>query len=334
VVAGNVGTIEVGSQVMSSSYALSLFLVLLALEAPRIEARLLFPIVLILSFSTNISFIAAPLFFIQGSTNRDRCLKLCGVLTLIPILINGLLATFYSSSPVSVSQFSGRLFDFFYLLQSLFDVLDRTIFYLFITPVAGGLLFPLAVWARIPIIFLSFGIYRSLWKRNCLRMRLLSAGLISGSVLYIAAHSIGRGCSVSGSIHDFSLSPNRFSFLLVTLNFLAWSVLIINQPTGSSRTKNMSIFAMVLVQLATTVLANTPIPHTPVGTWKVFSEQISLARKSPPGTLIDDVQLGPYFGSNPWGLIHCDTTNKLYLICSELRGNLDGRSYEIPRSGA
>lgn len=106
VIAGNVGTIEVGSQIMSSSYALSLLLVLLALEAPRIKARLLVPIVLILSFSTNISFIAAPLFFIRGSINRDNCSKLSGVLTLIPILINGLLATFYSNSPYSVSQFS------------------------------------------------------------------------------------------------------------------------------------------------------------------------------------------------------------------------------------
>jgi hypothetical protein len=324
VIVGGIGAIEVAGFAMCIPYVLTLLLVILASEEPRWRARWLVPAVLIFSFSTNFSFIAAPLFFLRGVNSRDRWLIVCGILTLIPLPVNISLAAL-SDSPYSVAQFDQ-------LGTSVVATVDRAIFYLFAVPLAGGLLSGVSDWVRMPVLCASMLVYLILWFKGSRQARMLSTGFAAAALLYISAHAVGRSYPMSGSILDFKLTAQRFAFLLVPCVFMAWSVLIFDQQWLSARAKNLAFFLMVFAQLATSAIEAS---HTPAAqqfkSWELFVSQLEEARRSLPGTPINNVPLAPANGGKPWGLIHCDTSDDRSIKCSNQEGNRDGIVYEISR---
>ncbi len=327
IIIANIGTIEVAGSGMCTSYVLSLFLVGLALEVPRLKATFLVPLVLILSFSTNSSFIAAPLFFLRGISSRDPWLIACAILTLVPIPVTLALAAF-SLSPHSLGSFA-------HLGVSLVAIADRLIFYSFVAPFGGGLMININDWARLLLILASILVYLYLWYRSSCKSRLISASLVAGAALYLTAHQFGRPYNIAGSILDFRLTADRFTFLLVPYFCIAWSVLIFDQERLSVRAKNVAFSLMVVVQLTTTALYGSSSSSTDqIKSWQLFVSQLEEGRRSPAGAIIDDMPVNPIQAGVPWGLVHCDTSNDRYVTCSDQRGNRDGVVYEIPKVNA
>jgi len=326
VIAGGIGSLEVTGFAMCVAYVITLFLVLLALEEQPRHTALLAPLILTLSFSTNSSFTAAPLFFIRAFMTRSRSLAIYGLITIAPLPISLGLAKL-SHSPHSLARLG-------VITEPLLSIVDRATFYLFVVPVGGGLLSEASYFWRYVVFVSSVLAFIWLWKGATTRAKLLCLGLAATTITYIAAHAFGRAYSMSGSLVDFRLTPSRFAFLLVPCVVIAWSTLILDQRRLSARTKNVFIGLIVAAQITTVTLQQRlSYSSSPIKSWARFSTELSGALNAPAGGDISPVSLNPVIHGEPWGVIQCDASDRRVVRCSGLKGNKDGVVYEIARSG-
>jgi hypothetical protein len=327
VIVGSIGTIQVLGFAMCISYVISLFLVLLALQAPPLKPSRLIPLVVILSFSTNSSFIAAPLFLLRAYTTRERGMLLCGILTFAPLPIILALAS-ASASPHSLAALQNTP-------AKILATIDAGVFYLFAAPMGGGLLANLDKPWRFCLLSIFIASFLIFLLKSGRRSRLLSLGLAGAAVLYIAAHGFGRAYSITGSLTNFRLTPDRFAFVLIPCTVMAWTALLFDQPRLKGRVRDSFFLIIVSAQILTTVISRgATMPTFSSRSWERFALELYAARRNPPGLHIAEVPVNPMRRGQSWGLIRCDNTAADYVRCSDVRGNWEGIVYEIPRLAA
>ena len=311
----------------SVSYVVTLFLVILATEDVPKTSGWRFLAVLLLSFSTNLSFVAAPLFLLRGIIVRDRGLLLCGLITLAPLPV--LLVLFeVSKSPHSGSPQQEAI-------ASLLSVVDRTMFYIFAAPVCGGLLHSANTWTRLFAVSAAILLYWTIWLKSAKSARATSAGLVATIIVYIAAHEFGRTYSMDGSMADLRIPATRYAFLLVPCAVMSWCALIFDQGTLNKRREVYALGWLVGIQLVTSAMVQPGSKvDQPIGSWERFATELTSVRRGLTGAQVTDAEVGPVLQGVAWGLIHCDIADDRFVRCRDLRGNRDGIVYEIPTFGA
>lgn len=324
---GGVGSIEVVGSATSVSYVVALFLVILAAEDVPKTSGWRFLAVLLLSFSTNLSFVAAPLFLLRGITVRDRGLLLCGLITLAPLPV--LLVLFeVSKSPHSGSPQQEAI-------ASLLSIVDRTMFYLFAAPVCGGLLHSANTWTRLFAVSAAILLYWTIWLKSAKSARATSAGLVATIIVYIAAHEFGRAYPMGGSMADLRIPADRYAFLLVPCAVMSWCALIFDQGNLNKRREVYALGWLVGIQLVTSAMIQPGSKvDQPIGSWERFATELTSVRRGLTGAQVTDAEVGPVSQGVAWGLIHCDIADDRFVRCRDLRGNRDGIVYEIPTFGA
>lgn len=324
-IVANVGSREVAGSAQCISYGFSLLLVLLAIAEPSIRSRWLIPLVTILSFSTNSSFVAAPIFGFRYSIKRERVFLLCAAISMAPIPLILFLSTI-CKSPLSVQPIT----DISVLLMSF---LGQLIFNQLCMPITGGFLAEQNKIVQLSSLFVFYGLYRKLWQSSRKESQVLSAIFLSSAVLYLLAHQLGRPYDVAGSVLDFKIGTSRAEFLLIPIVVIGWTVLIYDSQWLNSFRKNCLFGFIISVQILTTISHSRMSFQEPTTrSWRRFAEELTAARQSPGGSTIADAVIGPNFEDGvPWGLIHCDTSASEVIRCEDLRGNREGVVYEIKR---
>lgn len=324
-IVANIGTREVASSAMCVSYGFTLLLLFIALERPLRSTQYLIPLVFILSFSTNSSFVAAPLFYLSWLKQRNKASLAAAAITCLPIPIMLFLSTL-TKSPHTVA----RIVDLSTVFASL---LGHVLFNLFCLPLAGGFLADRNQIFQLSALFLSYAAFRKLWQWSQPEARILSRTLLGSGVLYLLAHQLGRPYSISGSVLDFRIGSGRAEFLLIPLVVLGWSALIFSSNKLSNFKKNFIFCWIIAIQLLTTVsYLGLAFPEVGTKSWERFATELTSARESAREAPIKDILIGPYFAPNvPWGLIHCDSSDPVFIKCEDLHGNREGVVHAISR---
>jgi hypothetical protein len=325
VIAVGSGSLEIAGFATGTSYIFTLFLVLLALEAPRLKTYKLATLVLLLSFSSYSSFVSTPLFLFRGLFNRDRTLIAFGILTAAPLPI---IFTLAMNSPVPYSLGST-----YGTGSSLSGIFNSALFYLFVAPIGGGLLGKVSDTIRLPLLIVSIIGYFLLLFQSDTRARIVSVSLFAGSLLFIIAHSIGRAYPLTGSIDHFDLVADRYAFLLIPCALMAWSVVLFGQQKISRTFQNLLFSGFIGAQCATSAINQLYYPPEPsVKSWRQFAAELEEALRASSLNPITDLRIAPFNrDGESWGLIHCDTSNSREILCYDQRGNKDAIVYSIAR---